>query len=272
MGTWVPWAEGGVGAVATQALAERTYGTSGLDLMRGGHSASDALEALLAIDRKHEFRQVSMIDRQGQIATHTGNRCFPEAGSFVGDGFCTQANMMLRKTVWQAMAEAYQQQSGDLADRLMAALEAAQDEGGDMRGQQTAALLIVDAQPNPIPLVDLRVDHHPQPLLELRRLLDLHRAYMAEYAISELVSSSRGQQVEEALKRLGNSGEPYLQYLRALHLAGHLDRWAEAVSILQELVSEQQIWYEYLEREARVDNFGIPDLGKRLLNAMKEST
>jgi uncharacterized Ntn-hydrolase superfamily protein len=152
----------------------------------------------------------------------------------------------------------------------MAALDAAQAEGGDMRGQQTAALLIVDAKPNPIPLVDLRVDHHPQPLAELRRLLTLHRAYMAEYAIPDLIDADQMQQVESSLNQLEDSGEAYLHYLRALHLAGPLDRWDEAVRCLQELVREQPIWYNYLEREARVDNFGRPDLGNRLLAALKE--
>ena len=142
VGTWVPWAEAGVGAVATQALAERSYGTLGLDLIRGGKTAGHALRALLAVDSKRDFRQVSIIDYQGHIATYTGNRCFPEAGSHVGETFCTQANMMAHDTVWDAMAGAYQSPDGDFGDRLLAALDAAQAEGGDMRGKQTAALLI----------------------------------------------------------------------------------------------------------------------------------
>jgi uncharacterized Ntn-hydrolase superfamily protein len=251
-------------------LAERTYGTSGLDLMRGGFTSSEALQALLAIDGKRDFRQVSMVDRQGRIATFTGKRCFPEAGSYVGETFCVQANMMLRSTVWQAMSEAFQKATGDLATRLLVALEAAQAEGGDMRGQQTAALLVVDSEPNPIPLIDLRVDHHPKPLIELRRLLRLHHAYMAEYAIPSLIEAGDHEQVTASIVQLRNSGEPYLEYLCALHLAGRLDKLDEAVRILENLISRQPVWLNYLEREAQVDNFGCPGLGTRLMTALKE--
>ncbi len=238
--------------------------------MQGGHSANEALEALLAIDSKRDFRQVSMIDQQGRVATHTGNRCFPEAGSHVGDFFCTQANMMLRNTVWDAMADAYKSAKGDLADRLLAALDAAQAEGGDMRGKQTAAMLIVDAEPNPIPLLDLRVDHHPQPLDELRRLLKLHRAYMSEYALPDLIESGKTEHIEAAIQQLRDSGEPYLHYLCAMHLAGRLDRWDDAILMLQNLINEKPVWYEYLKREAKFDNFGHTGLGSRLLTAIKE--
>ena len=118
-GTWVPWAEGGVGAIATQALAERRYGFLGLDLIRDGMTAHEALQALLAADPKRDFRQVSMIDHRGHIATHTGQRCFPHAGSYMGDTFCAQANMMARDTVWGAMASAYETASGDLANHVL---------------------------------------------------------------------------------------------------------------------------------------------------------
>ena len=269
-GTWVPWAEGGVGAVATQAHAERSYGHLGLDLIRGGKTAHEALTALLAIDPNREFRQVSMIDYKGNISTHTGNRCFPEAGSFVGESFCTQANMMAFNTVWGAMADAYRAADGDLADRLLAALDAAEAEGGDMRGKQTAALLVVDSERTPIPLIDLRVDHHPEPLLELRRLLGLHRAYMAEYSVADLVEAGEAETAYQMLTQIGAwaPNEPYLQYLRAMHLAGRLDRWDEAVGILRSLIQVSPVWAEYLRREATVDNFGCPGLGARLLEAL----
>jgi uncharacterized Ntn-hydrolase superfamily protein len=269
-GTWVPWAEAGVGVIATQALAERSYGYLGLDLIRAGKSAAEALTALLAVDSKREFRQVSIIDHQGNIATHTGKRCFPEAGSFVGDSFCTQANMMARNTVWGAMADAYQAADGDLGERLLAALDAAQAQGGDMRGKQTAAMLVVDGQQTPVPLIDLRVDHNPEPLAELRRLLRLHRAYMAELAVADLVEAGDTGTAYQMLRQIGEwaPDEPYLQYLRAMHLAGHLDRWDEALAILSALIQTSPMWQEYLQREARVDNFGCPGLGSRLLSAL----
>jgi uncharacterized Ntn-hydrolase superfamily protein len=272
-GTWVPWAEGGVAAIATQAKADRRYGILGLDLIRGGMTAYEALRALLAADPKREFRQVSMIDHRGHIATHTGQRCFPEAGSFQGETFCTQANMMARDTVWGAMAAAYEGVHGDLADRILAAMDAARAEGGDMRGQQTAALLIVDREHTRIPLVDIRVDHHPQPVSELHRMLRIHRAYSAEGAVAERVEAGDLDTARVLLDRIGELApdEPYLQYLRALHLAARLDRGTEAVDILRRLIAAHPVWREYLEREATVDNFGYSGLGQRLLTALDDT-
>jgi uncharacterized Ntn-hydrolase superfamily protein len=228
------------------------------------------LTALLAVDPQREFRQVSIIDHYGNIATHTGARCFPEAGIFVGESFSTQANMMARNTVWRAMAVAYQSAEGDLAQRLLAALDAAQAEGGDIRGKQTAVLLVVGPERTPIPLVDLRVDHDPDPLGELRRLLRLHRAYMAEYAIPDYAEAGCTETAYHVIKQIGEWApeEPYLQYLCALHLAGHLDRWDEALEMLRALIGASPVWGEYLQREATVDNFGCPGLGSRLLDAL----
>ena len=271
VGSWVPWGKGGVGVVATQARALRTYGTSGLALMRQGHGAQDALNALLAVDEDRAVRQVAMIDRTGQVAVHTGDRCFPEAGTHNGDQFCTLANMMLRDTVWDAMAEAYETAKGDFAGRLLAALHAAQAEGGDMRGQQTAALLIVDSQPNPIPLLDLRVDYDPDPVTKLTQIVHANHAYTAEYAISPLV---RAGQRDEALALIDfildtAPSKPYLTYLCALHLAGEFDDWQRATIILRRLCRDKPVWRAYLEREAAVDNFGIAGLGQRLLSALE---
>jgi uncharacterized Ntn-hydrolase superfamily protein len=267
VGSWVPWAEAGVGAVATQAVAERSYGTLGLSLMRGKKSAGEALTALLAADDRREFRQVAFVDARGHVATHTGQRCLPAAGSFTGEAFATQANMMARATVWQAMAAAYESASGDLASRLLVALDAAEAEGGDMRGRQTAALLVVGPEPELFPLVDLRVDHHPQPVAELHRLLRLHRAYMAEYQVPQAVAAGDLEAAGRLLAQIGEwaPGEDYLQYLRAMHLAGRLDRWDEALAILRPLVRQKPLWAEYLRRDAAVDHFDCPGLGPRML-------
>jgi uncharacterized Ntn-hydrolase superfamily protein len=268
VGTWVPWAAGGVGAVATQALAERSYGTRGLELIREGKSAPEALQTLLAADPQREQRQVSMIDAQGRIGTHTGRCCIPEAGSHLGDTFCTQANMMLRDTVWQAMAEAYQAAQGDLADRLMAALDAAQAEGGDMRGKQTAALLVVDRAESSIPLIDLRVDRDPQPLKRLRHMLRLHRAYTLEYQIADHVRSGDTQPVYGIIQKIVELApeESYLHCLCALHLDRVLGRRQEALDILRPLVARQPQWRRYLQREYLVaQRDGCTELGEGLL-------
>jgi uncharacterized Ntn-hydrolase superfamily protein len=181
VGTSVPWAESGVGAVATQSFVKVEYGPRGLELMRQGRSAQEALDQLLAQDPEKDVRQVAMVDAQGRVAVWTGPKCIAAAGHQTGNGYSVQANLMDKPTVWPAMARAYESAKGDLADRLLAALEAAEAEGGDVRGRQSAALVIVRARSTGEPwrdrLVDVRVDDHPQPLAELRRLLDLHRAY-----------------------------------------------------------------------------------------------
>jgi uncharacterized Ntn-hydrolase superfamily protein len=272
VGAWVPWAAGGIGAVATQASTDRAYGPLGLDLMRGGKTADEALTALRAADPLADVRQVAMLDRHGNIAVHTGGRCFPHAGSYVGATYGTLANMMARDTVWSAMAAAYERADGDFAARLVAALQAGQAEGGDMRGKQTAALLIVDADLNPVPLVDLRVDHNPEPVQKLAELVTLNRAYTMEYTISAHVQAGEIERAREKLDFIRDEapGEHYLQYLRALHLAGELDEWDEAVRSLRALFAEAPVWREYLEREAAVNNFGVPGLGARLIAALDE--
>jgi uncharacterized Ntn-hydrolase superfamily protein len=181
VGTSVAWAEAGVGAVATQSFIDPSYGPLGLDLMRAGRSAPDALKGLLLADEGRDVRQVAMVDATGRVAAHTGAKCIPAAGDFVGEGFSVQANLMEKDTVWPAMAKAFQSTRGDLAERMLAALEAAEAQGGDIRGKQSAALLVVKGTPSGRPwqdrLFDLRVEDHASPVVELRRLVTLQRAY-----------------------------------------------------------------------------------------------
>jgi uncharacterized Ntn-hydrolase superfamily protein len=180
VGSVVPWAEPGVGAVATQSFSEASYGPLGLERMRDGASAQEALDRLLADDAGRDVRQVGMVDATGRAAAFTGARCVFAAGHVTGDGVSIQANMMERPTVWPAMASAYASTTGALADRLMAALQAAESEGGDVRGRQSAALLVVPATgPAWATRYDLRVEDHRTPLEELARLLRLARAYEA---------------------------------------------------------------------------------------------
>jgi uncharacterized Ntn-hydrolase superfamily protein len=143
VGAIVPWAEAGVGAVATQSFVEPSYGPLGLALMRAGKSAPEALKSLLASDAQADVRQVAMIDAQGRVASHTGVYCIAAAGHRIGANYSAQANLMLKETVWDAMAKAFESAKGDLADRLLSALEAAQGEGGDIRGKQSAAIVVV---------------------------------------------------------------------------------------------------------------------------------
>jgi uncharacterized Ntn-hydrolase superfamily protein len=181
VGSLVSWAEAGVGAVATQSFVEVSYGPLGLELMRAGKSASEALSALLAVDPHAEVRQVAMVDASGEVAVHTGAKCIREAGHRRGAGYSVQANLMADDTVPDAMAAAFERASGDLAARLVAALEAAEAEGGDIRGRQSAAILVVPGEPSGAPwrarTIDLRVEDHPAPLAELGRLLAVKRVY-----------------------------------------------------------------------------------------------
>lgn len=181
VGPIVPWAEAGVGAVATQSLVDPAYGPRGLDLMRAGRSAPEALAILAFADKGRAVRQVAMIDAQGRVAVHTGVRAIAAAGHKKGEEYSVQANLMEKPSVWPAMAKAYEEAEGDLAERLLRALEAAEAEGGDIRGRQSAAILIVSSKGTGKPwvdrLFDLRVEDHPRPVAELRRLVQLQRAY-----------------------------------------------------------------------------------------------
>jgi uncharacterized Ntn-hydrolase superfamily protein len=198
VGPIVAWAEAGVGAVATQSFVDPSYGKLGLDLMRTGKSAPDALKGLLSADSGREGRQVAMIDAQGRVDAHTGKRNIPAAGHKIGKDYSVQANLMVNDKVWPAMSAAFENSKGDLAERMMAALESAQEAGGDIRGQQSAALVVVSGKSTGQPWIDrmfdLRVDDHPEPLKELRRLLVLQRAYNHMNAGDDAVTRSDHKQ------------------------------------------------------------------------------
>jgi len=180
VGSSVAWAEPGVGAVATQSFILPSYGPRGLALMRSGLSAPQALRALMAADPDSQVRQLAMIDARGRVLNHTGSRNIAEAGGRVGRWYAAQANTMRNATVWGAMGAAFESTRGDLAERLLAALEAAQREGGDIRGRQSAALIVVGGDRNAPPwdrIFDLRVEDSHDPVGELRRLVRVARAY-----------------------------------------------------------------------------------------------
>ena len=173
VGPIVAWAEAGVGAVSTQSFVDPSYGKLGLDLMRAGKSAPDALKSLTAGDEGREVRQVAMIDAQGRVDAWTGKKDIQAAGHIIGNNYSVQANMMLSDTVWPAMSAAFENTKGDLTERMLAALEAAQTAGGDIRGKQSAALIVVTGKPTGQAwkdrVFDLRVDDSSEPLIELRR-------------------------------------------------------------------------------------------------------
>ena len=210
VGPLVPWAEAGIGAVCTQSFVEASYGPLGLELMRAGKTAEEALTGLLKADKFEAVRQVAMIDASGKAVAHTGKNCIPEAGHYVGDGFSCQANLMLKNTVWRAMAKAFEGTKGELADRLMAALEAAEAEGGDIRGKQSAAIIVVKGKTSGAwwkdRIYDLRVEDSPAPLPELKRLIRLNKAYNFMNKGDELLTENK---VEEAMKSYSKAMEMY---------------------------------------------------------------
>lgn len=215
VGSAVTWARAGVGAVATQAMAEISYGPLGLELMSSGKSANEAIEALLKADPKSETRQVAFVDSKGNVSVHTGKKCIPYAGHVKGDGFSCEANLMRNGTIWDAMARDFKKTSRvskkdrlPLAERLISSLEAAEEAGGDIRGKQSAAILVVSPTVAPNSwsgrLVDLRVEDFPKPLPELKRLLRLQRGYEWANKGDELLNAGK---FEESLKAYEKAGQ-----------------------------------------------------------------
>jgi uncharacterized Ntn-hydrolase superfamily protein len=253
VGSVVPWVRAGVGAVATQSLADVTYGPLGLELMRTGKTPEQALGGLLEADEHPEWRQVGMIDAEGNRAAHTGGSCIREAGHVIGEDFVVMANLMEKNTVWEAMASAYRNSKGDLAERMLAALDAAQKEGGDIRGRQSAAMIVVRGQSTGVDykdrLIDLRVEDSADPLAELRRLVTLSRAYYMMNEGDERMVQGDSKGAREA-------------YGRAMELAPEVTEiryWAavtmfsegmetDALKLFREVFEKEPLWIEVTRR------------------------
>jgi uncharacterized Ntn-hydrolase superfamily protein len=265
----VPWALAGVGAVATQSHVNLSYGLLGLDLLQAGYTAEQALKALTAGDPQADVRQCAIVDATGAVAAHTGSKCIPAAGHILGDGFSCQANLMDRDTVWAAMADAYTSTDAPLAERMMAALEAAEAEGGDIRGKQSAAMLVVAAigtgRPWDDRLIDLRVEDAPEPLPELRRLLRIKRAYMALSDADHLSESgdknAAATKAAEAIRIAPEMVE--IRFWTGLEMATNGDMDG-GCALMSGVVSEKgERWVETLRRLAMVDR--VPaDLAKAI--------
>ena len=253
VGALVAWAEAGVGAVATQSFIEPSYGPSGLNLMRSGKSAPETLAVLLAEDALKDVRKVAMIDTNGKADAFTGASCVDDASHIVGHHFSVQANMMENKGVVPMMKKTYLGSSGDLAERLLLTLEAAEIAGGDIRGRQAAAMIVVKSEGTDNytsdRVFDLRVDDHPQPLDELRRLVNVGRGYQ---------HMNRGDDVFTQ----GNFSEAVIEYKRSADMLPGLieakfwqavaltagDRIEEARSIFSEVFSQEPQWRKMVTR------------------------
>ena len=254
VGSVVSWAEPGVGAVATQSIPDVSFGPRGLDLMREGESAPAALQRLIADDPDESVRQVALVDRGGRVAVHTGRRCIKHAAHALGEQVSAQANMMERDTVPRAMIRAYTDTRGEpLAERLLAAMDAAEAEGGDIRGRQSAAMIVVagratgshgDDWP-----VDLRVDDHADPVRELRRLLGLRHAYTRASAGDDLAGAGdlEGALVEYEAAHHAQPDNHELAFWYGLALAGN-GREEEAVRVMRAPFQANPGWVELLKR------------------------
>ena len=260
VGPTVPWAESGVGAVATQSLVLVDYGPMGLELMRKGFTAKQALDSLLRGDPGRDGRQVAMVDAHGNVAAWTGPKCIPDAGDVQGDGFSCQANLMANPTVWPAMKQAFESAKGDLAARMLAALDAAEAQGGDIRGRQSCAILVVKGAASGKPwndvVVNLRVEDHPAPLVEMRRLLQLQRAYRIEDQgdtyTSEGKSAEAAAAYAEAMKLAPDVVE--LQFWSACTMYANKQE-AQAREVFRRVFAREPRWVPLPRRLAKVGLF-----------------
>jgi uncharacterized Ntn-hydrolase superfamily protein len=250
VGAIVPWVKAGIGAIATQSFANINFGPQGLALLEGGLDAPRTLAALIAGDDLPARRQLAVLDASGQVAVHTGDQCIPYAAHVTGDGFSVQANMMLNEGVPEAMASAFSATTGHLAERIMAALEAAQGLGGDIRGSQSAAILV--REPGPLSSTwDLRVDNSAQPLADLRALVNVRLAGML---IDRLGPQSGPQEAMTAYARASelypSDEQSFWFAVQGVAAAGQLDM---ASAMLNPLFERAPQWKELLFRLAMPD-------------------
>lgn len=279
VGSVVPFAEPGVGAVATQSFVDPRYGPLGLELMRYGRTADEALEALVTTDDGRAVRQVAVVDADGNVAAHTGEDAIQAAGHRTGAQYSAQANMMADSTVWDAMAEAYEAADGDLASRLLAALEAAQSEGGDIRGKQSAALLVVRAEPTgrrwADRIFDLRIEDHETPVRELARLVEMQRAYRklneGDALVTEGDVEAAMRSYREAMDLVpdeATDGEAPFWVGITLASEGRID---DAIPYLRRAYNQQKTWATLVQRLPEAGLLPSEDLAARLVEAMKSS-
>ena len=266
VGSVVSWGEAGIGVVATQSLVNKSFGLRGLDLLKQGKSPQEVIEILLSDDDGRDVRQVAILDAQGRVATHTGSKCIKQAGHKVGDNFSVQANLMLSDKVWPAMAEAYEKNNSmSLPERIIKSLEAAESVGGDIRGKQSAALLIVDGETTEEkwedPIIDLRVEDHLEPLKELSRLLKIYRAYehmnKGDLAIEKGDMDKALDEYDAAQKMFPENLE--MTYWVAVSLANQ-KKINKAMELFEKVFKKDENWHILTER--------LPD--SELLNVSEE--
>jgi uncharacterized Ntn-hydrolase superfamily protein len=265
VGTAVSWAEAGIGAVATQSFVNKSFGIRGLDLLRKGATSKEALQTLLKDDEGREVRQVAIIDTKGNVATHTGAKCIDYADHIQGSNYSVQSNMMLTNKVSKAMANTFEKSRGKpLAERMLLSMEAAQNVGGDIRGQQSAAMLVVPGKSEGKPwderLVDLRVDDSRAPLKELRRLYNVHIAYQhmnnGDLAIEKNDMPAAMKEYNAAMKMFPDNEE--MQYWTAVTLANN-NQVTKALPVFKKVFSKNKNWKELTSRLPKVNLLNVKE-------------
>lgn len=259
VGSIVSWAEAGVGAVATQSLVNVSFGPRALELLKKGTSVQQALQELVNSDEGRDFRQLAIIDANGCVATHTGEKCIADAGHIIGKNYSVQANMMLNKKVVPAMSKAFEKSSGPLAERMLAALQAAQKAGGDIRGQQSATILIVRAKSTgkiwEDRLIDLRVEDNPNAVKELARVLAVFRAYeymnKGDLAIEKGDEKAALQEYAAAEKMFPKNTEMKFWHAVALVNVGKVDL---SLPIFKKIFAKDK---NYIELTRRIASNGM---------------
>ncbi|MFX1548905.1 MAG: DUF1028 domain-containing protein [Promethearchaeota archaeon] len=272
VGSIVSWGEAGVGVVATQSLVNKSFGLRGLGFLKQGKTPKEAIDILLSDDEGRDVRQVAILDTQGRVATHTGLKCIKHAGHNVGDNFSVQANMMLSDRVWSAMAEAFEKFTNlSLPERIIKTLEAAESVGGDIRGKQSAALLVVAGKSTENkwedPVIDLRVEDHIEPLKELNRLLRIFRAY--EHMNNGDLAIEKGN-MEKALEEYDTAQKmfpenPEMMYWTAVSLANK-NKLENALVLFKKIFKKEKNWRLLTERlpHSELLNLSEEDLKKIL--------
>lgn len=265
VGTVVSWAEAGVGAIATQSFVNKSFGIRGLDLLRRGLNAQQALEVLLSDDEGREVRQVAIVDTRGNVAVHTGKNCIQYASHIKGNQFSVQSNMMLGDKVCESMAAEYTRNNKKpLAERLLSALSAAQKAGGDIRGKQSAAIIVVPAKTEGKPwderIVDLRVEDNAEPIKELDRLYLVHSAFQhmnnGDLAVEKNDMVKAMAEYKAAMKLMPENLE--MQYWTAITLANNKEL-EKALPLLKKVFSKDKNWKELTRRLPQVKLLTVSD-------------
>ena len=271
VGSIVAWGEAGVGVVATQSFVNASFGQRGLDMLKTGMTAQEVVDSLISSDPGGDFRQLAIVDSKGNSASFTGAKCIAEAGNIVGYNYSVQANMMLHNTVWGEMSKAFENTKGHLAERLVAALEAAQNAGGDIRGKQSACLLVVKGTATgniwEDRLIDLRVEDNPDPIAEIRRLLNVYRAYEhmnnGDLAVEKNDMNLAMDEYNAAMKMFPDNLE--MKYWTAITLAntGEVEK---AFPMLKEIFMQDKNWKELTRRLPSVGLLTVDEITlKRIL-------